>query len=208
MDSMKRKCLWFVLSAPLLLLPPAATSQIDVSSVTARLGVIRTLQDETYEAGHLWSLYPELQLGGLFFTKSLTWGVSWGYWTDGLNHEFDNVVDHATFSQKGHIFTLRLAFEPEKVAPHWPIPLKLFAGAAKHIIFSRHIGGTDFTGRHGPDSTYYPTTLYGGLSLAFPFSSKFQFEAEVAQFVPIGDDAFHGAQEDRRDFKLGIVVSI
>src|SRR5512146_2985313 len=102
-DSMKRKFPWFVLSASLLLLPASAAAQVNVSSVTARLGVIRTLQIGTDDGGHMWAIYPELQVGGVFFTPSMSWGLSWGYWTDGLDHGFD-WVDHVTYSQKGHIF--------------------------------------------------------------------------------------------------------
>lgn len=205
---MKRKFPWLVLSASLVLLPASAAAQVNVSSVTARLGVIRTLQDEIGGGGHQWSLYPELQLGGQFLTPSLSWGVSWGYWADGVDQTVDNVVDMATYSQRGHIFILRAAFEPQKAAPHWPIPLEIFAGVAKHIIFSRHIGGSDYTGGHIEDATYHSTTPYGGLSLAFPLSAKLQIEAEAAQFFPFKGDAFYDLQKNRRDFKLGIVVNI
>jgi hypothetical protein len=62
---------WFVLSVSLLLLPAAADSQVDFSSVTVRLGMIRTLQGEIGEEDHLWSLSLELQIGGQLFTPSL-----------------------------------------------------------------------------------------------------------------------------------------
>lgn len=198
---------WLVLSTSLLLLPAPANSQIDVSSVTARLGVIRTLQIETDDGGHMWSFYPELQAGGVFFTASVSWGLSWGYWTDGLDHGFD-WADHVTYSQKGHVFVLRVGFDPQKVAPHWPIPVKIFGGAAEHIIVDRYVAGTDLTGRHGTGATHNTTTLCGGLSFDSSISSRLQLEAEVEQFFPIGSEAYDYAQEDRRNFKLGIVVGI
>ncbi len=196
----------FLIGVLILVLPVTGNAQVDVSSLTVRLGTIRTLQIETDDGRHMWALYPELQVGGMFFTTSVSWGLSWGYWTDGLDHTID-WADHVTMSQKGHIFGLRAAFEPEKVAPHWPIPLKIFAGVAEHIIFDQYIGGSSYTGGHLPDSTYYTTTLCGGLSLAFSVSSKLQLEAEAEQFFPISSSAYHYAQDDRRNFKLGVVFN-
>jgi hypothetical protein len=184
----------------------AAQAQVNLSSVTVRLGAIRTLQTKTDDGGHLWALYPELQVGGVLFTPSVSWGLSWGYWDDGLNQAI-NWMDYTTMSQNGHIIALRAAFEPQKADSHAPIPLKIFAGLAEHIIFDHYIGGAGVNGAHLPDSTYYSTTLCAGLSLAFPLSSLLQLEAEAEQFFPFTSGRYGDAEKGRRNFKLGVVFN-
>ena len=78
--------------------------QVDVSVISARAGAIRS-ESITSHGNYLWSFYPEIEVGGRLFAQYLSWGISWGYWTDGPV-EVEPAVD---FVQR-RIFQFPLAF--------------------------------------------------------------------------------------------------
>jgi hypothetical protein len=190
----------------------AAPGQVDVSTISARIGTIRTLwrDNTTYEA-YLWTVYPELEIGGRLFMRYLSWGASWGYWSDGIDKVLP-VVDMATYSQASHILGLRIGFHPQLADEHWPIPLVVFGGLSHHMIKTRYIGGGDFpikTTYAGEFKPYtinddHSTTIHLGLGVTIPMVGIFSLDAEAQQFIPFGSSESEQTQKNRRAFKIGL----
>src|SRR5512140_1330059 len=112
----------------------SAPAQIDVSTASARAGVIRTLNPSHQSLSESrWTIYPEVEIGGKFFTPSVSWGLSWGYWHDGGS-------DDADYADRSHIIGVRFSFLPQVLAPRLLIPLKLSAGIAEHFIYREYVG--------------------------------------------------------------------
>jgi hypothetical protein len=95
-----------------LLTCASAASQVDISSVTIRMGVINMYRPAQQAFGDRnWFLYPEVEVGGQFLTPSLAWGLSWTYWT--------NIVDNTNpakswgpFAYETHTLAMRFSFRP------------------------------------------------------------------------------------------------
>lgn len=188
----------------LLAVTSSARAQIDLSTISARAGVIRTLvPDYSASPENRWSFYPEVEVGGDFFTPSLSWGVSWGYWSDSGD-------DFANYNDQSYILGIGLSFRPQVLAPHWLIPFKLSGGIAEHFIsrarVDRYISGHVAQGPVRYDGTFHSMTLYAGLGLSFNLSPAMRLEAEAAQFIPVGEEnLIYYEQEDRRVITLGVV---
>ena len=205
---MKKLAVSSILFSALLSLPITSFAQITLSTVTARAGIIRTQwADDPIYSSHLWSFYPEIQAGGAFIVPYFSWGISWGYWTDGIDNTLP-VMDMITFSQSGHIVAARIAFHPQILDNHVPMPITVFAGAAEHFTKSSYVGGTDFVGNRGQNSTEQSTTALVGLAVSYPVVSQFNIEAEALQYLPFGDSWIDKAQKNRRAFKFCLVVTL
>ncbi len=190
----------------LLLWSSAGSAQVDVSTVSARIGTIRTLwRDGPPYEGHLWSLYPEVEIGGRFFARYLSWGASWGYWSDGISEPLP-IKDIVTYSQTGHLLSIRIGFHPQLADEHWPIPVTVFGGFSHHIVKSKYISYMDFVGPRGLDSSENSTTAHVGLAVTVSIVDMFSLITEAQQFVPLGNSEIDQAQRDRRAFKIGVLV--
>jgi hypothetical protein len=182
-------------------------AQVDMTTLTARAGIIRTQwPDNSQYDDHLWAFYPELEVGGSFIAPYLTWGASWGYWSDGIAHALP-VADMITYSQSGHIVAVRFGFRPQILDNRWPLPVTVLAGAAEHFSKNTYVGGRDFTGNRGQNSTDESTTAFVGLGISYPLLTHLNLEGEVLQFIPFGDRAIDTAQKNRRSLKFGAAVS-
>ena len=149
---MKMSVVFPILLCASLYAPVDTFAQITLSSVTVRAGIIRTQWDnDPIYAKYLWSFYPEIQAGGTFIIPYLSWGLSWGYWTDGIDHTLP-VMDMVTYSQSAHIVAARIGFEPTVLTDHLPVVITLFVGAAEHFSKLSYIGGTDFAGNRGENA--------------------------------------------------------
>ena len=182
----------------------AALAQVDVSLISAKIGTIRTLwRDDPIYSEHLWSLYPEIELGGRFFKPYLSWGASWGYWSDGIKEALP-VMDGITYSEASHILGLRIAFYPQIADEHWPIPLSVFGGVSHHLIKMTYIGGGDYAGRRGQDFNDHSTTAHVGLGVSVPILDLFSLGVEAQQFIPFSSSESEQTQKNRRAFKIGL----
>jgi hypothetical protein len=94
-----------------------AFAQINISSLSMKIGIARTLSDlDDYQ----YALSPELQIGGVFFTKYLNWGLYWSYWDDGLNKIKITIMDYIAYSYSSHILGCRIFFLQNKLETfHW-----------------------------------------------------------------------------------------
>ncbi len=197
--------------APLLLLTTLlclsqASSQVDVSTFSVRAGIIRTeWLDNGLADGHLWSFYPEVEVGGRFIMPFLSWGVSWGYWSDGINQALP-YADFVTYSRQAHIVSGNIGLRIQSAAPHFPVPLEVFVGASQHFSKVSYIGGTDLAGRAGTGSTQQTTTGLVGVALSVPVIAPLELTAQVFQVIPLGSNALDHLQSGRRAFLLGFTV--
>ncbi len=205
---MTRSRLVAILLLALILLPTQSQSQIDLSFVTAPAGAIRTESfDNGMSGGYLWSFYPEIEVGGHFLARYLLWSASWGYWSDGIDKPYP-YMDYVTYSRQGHILALRIGLQLQTLAPHFPLPLTVSLGSAYHVSKQTYIGGSDFNGKTGTNSTEQTTTGLVGLGFSFPLFSRIDLSAQAFQFIPFGNDPIDHAQTNRRAFTLGLALSL
>jgi hypothetical protein len=205
---MKISVVFPILLCASLSAPVVTFAQITLSSVTVRAGIIRTQWDnDPIYAKYLWSFYPEIQAGGTFIIPYLSWGLSWGYWTDGIDHTLP-VMDMVTYSQSAHIVAARIGFEPTVLTDHLPVVITLFVGAAEHFSKLSYIGGTDFAGNRGENSTEQLTTGFVGIGASYPVVSRLSLQLEGLQYIPFGDSWHDNAQKNRRAFKFGLAVKL
>jgi hypothetical protein len=191
-----------ILACVSFLIPISTLAQVDLSRVTLRAGAIRT--QSPYE-DHLWSFYPEVEVGGHFIAAYLSWGASWGYWSDGIDEPLP-FMDMVTYSQKGHILAARLGFWPQLLDNHWPIPITVFVGVARQFTKTTYVGGFGLAGNRGQNSSDQLTMVFVGAGLSVPIVSHLIVEAEALQYVAVGDGPFAYAQKNRRAFKCGVAV--
>ena len=178
-------------------------SQVDVSFATVRAGAIRSESINPHH-NYLWSFYPEIEVGGRLFTEYLSWGVSWGYWTDG-KVETEYVPDFVQYSGRGHVLSARASIRIQSVAAHFPIPFVVSAGAAHIFSESEYVGeGAPWIG----SARYTEQTTLGliGLAVAVRVSSKTEASAQATQFLPFGEKRVDWPQVNRRAFTLGLTL--
>jgi hypothetical protein len=187
----------------ILCVSPASFSQVNMDHISARAGVIADPWSRT--SSHQWRFYPEVEAGGKFILPYFNWGLSWGFWSQGITQTLP-ITDNPTYSQEAHILAARVAFNPQALDNHFPIPIDLFAGVAVHLSRTNYIGGTDMSGNRGESSSFQSTTGIIGLRLTFSVIYPFSLDGEVLQFIPIL--ASDSIQKGRREFKLGIMATI
>jgi hypothetical protein len=187
-----------------VLIQSLAEAQINISSISLRIGGIET------ETGHGQDeivLNPELQIGGKLFTDYFNWGVNWSYWNDGINKEIPS-SDFVTYNFSSHIVGCRLICSPMKIIEKLDVPIDIFAGVAEHFIKARYIGGAGLTGIGGSTYTKEMTTIELGLSLQIFIIERISALVEAQQYFPLGSDASEQIQQDRRAFKVGLSLSL
>jgi hypothetical protein len=180
--------------------------QVSLNTVSANIGAIRTfLPAHSPFQAYQYSVYPEIQAGGEFFTPSVVWSTYWGYWTDGVARAFP-IADYVTYSHASHIVGARFQFSPARILPHWPIPIGIFTGVAHHFITATYIGGFAYDGRPGHDFTADATTLEFGLNIEVEVFGPIIIRGEAQQYVGLGSKDFDRLQKDRRSYKVGFAL--
>jgi hypothetical protein len=177
-------------------------AQLDMSTISTRAGVIRTLVYEYAPSKFQWAFYPEIEIGGTFFTPSISWGVSWGYWS-----RVDD--EYVVFTDKSHVVGVRFSFLPQVAAPHFLIPLKLSVGIADHFItrtVDERKRGTDWDlFPHRWEGDFHSTSFFAGTGLSLRVSQQLRIEAEVADHLALSDQYPVGtAQSNRLVCTLGL----
>jgi hypothetical protein len=205
---MKKSTILKLLSCAFLSIPMTTFAQITFSTVTARVGVIRTeWPDGPIYSSHLWSFYPELEAGGTFLLPSLSWGLSWGYWTDGIDQPLP-VADFVTYSQSSHIIATRIGFRPDLAGNRMPVPLTLFVGVSEHITKLSYVGGTGFDGNRGQTFSEHSAAGFVGLALSYPLFAAIDVQLEGLQYISFGRSWLDRAQKYRQAFKFGLAMTL
>lgn len=177
-----------------------AVAQVNLDHVSVRAGIIN---DPWFPSES--RFFPEVEAGGRFILPYFNWGLSWGYWSQGITQTLP-FTDNPTYSQEAHILAARVAFNPQALDNHFPIPIDLFGGVAVHLSRTTYIGGTDMSGNRGESSSSQSTTGIIGLRLTFSVISPFSLDGEVLQFIPFSNS--DSIQKGRREPKLGIMATI
>ena len=195
------RCLY--VSSFLLVASLPAVAQVNLDHVSVRAGI---LNDPWSPPGEDQSRFsPDVEAGGRFILPYINWGLSWGYWFEGITQTLP-FPDYITNSQEAHILGARFAFYPQMLDNHFHIPIDLFAGVAEHIGRTTYVGGKDFNGNPGHNHSTQSTTGIIGLRLTFSVISPFSLDGEVLQFIPFSTS--DSIQKGRREFKLGIMATI
>jgi hypothetical protein len=186
----------------------ATFAQLDLSTVAVKLGAIRTLFDKALPyRDYQYALFPELQVGGPFFTRSLDWSFYWGYWSDGVDRPLP-IKDAPTYSYSSHILGVRITFLPAMAGKEMPVPVGIFAGIASHFIRARYVGGSDLMGNPGRDYSKTSTTAEIGVNAFVQLRRRLSVTAELQQYFRLESDSFGRRQTNRRAYKIGLVASL
>ena len=196
----------YTLVCMLALVPAGLYAQLDLSTVAVRGGAIPSQTPNYFEPGNVWSFYPEIEIGGHLFAPYLTWGVTWGYWSDGIDQP-KPWADFVTYSRSGHILSTRMRFSPRQLAVQFPLPLTLSIGIAEHFVKTTYIGGTDLVGKSGVNATDQAVSGLVGAGLSVPIWTHFTIEGQVVQYIPLGNDDISSDQSGRRSFTVGLGYS-
>jgi hypothetical protein len=140
------------------------------------------------------------------FVSYLYWGVSWGYWSDGIDRALP-VTDFVTYSQSGHIISERAGVKIQSLASSFPLPLIVFLGFSEHFVETSYVGGSDGISQPRQASTDLVFAGLVGIRLTIPIASYLEFQAEALQFIPVGENSLSFAQINRRAFSLGLAVT-
>ena len=153
------------------------SAQINISKISADIGLIRNMQYATSNEVSRYTLYPELHIGGSLFKKFLEWDLYWGYWNDGVKEEF-SIRDGWTFSYSSNLVGTRIYFYPQDAIDDIVFPFKLAAGVSYHFVNMHYVGGTDYVGNIGNDSSIRFLTFDIGLGIDINIIEKISIGIE------------------------------
>lgn len=180
--------------------------QVNLNTLSANIGVIRTfLPAHAPFQANQFSIYPEIQAGGAFFTPAVRWNIYWGYWSDGVARAFP-VADYVTYSHSSHVVGARFNVFPARIFPQWPIPLGIFAGFAYHFISATYVGGFSFDGRPGHNFTGDAATGEVGVNVEVEVFGPVVVRGEAQQYFGLGSGEFNRLQKNRRSYTVGFAV--
>jgi hypothetical protein len=181
----------------LLIFDLSANAQLDISSISLKIGKIGTFQiDDSY--GH--ALNPEIQVGGKFFSKYFNWGIYWSYWNDGVNEMlwFDSPI----YNYSSHILGCRMILPLKNVDDKFMIPIEIYAGVAEHFIEAKCIS----KGWGATEGDYSKAITTGDLGLSLPINiiGPWNILAEAQVFLPFDRNKDDQMKQDRLSFKIGV----
>jgi hypothetical protein len=186
-----------MVSVTLLIFNLSVNAQIDISSISVKIGSIGTFQTDVPYAS---ALNPEIEVGGLFLTKYFNWGLCWSYWDDGLNEI--PWTDSPVYNYSSHILGCRLSLSLTHIDDNWIIPIHVFAGIAEHFVKTRCLsagwGGTD------GDYSRSITTAELGLSLPINIVGAWNILAEAQIFLPFNRSEQDQMKRNRMALKIGL----
>lgn len=183
----------------LILYKQGVEAQVTISSVSLRAGCIETRTGQ-YKTEML--LYPELQIGGRFFTDYFHWEFYGSYWDDGISEPF-NYPDYITYNFSARIIGCRIGFLPANVDETWRIPLEVFVGFAEHFYKAKYIGGSGYAGDIGYTYSTTMPTFELGLSVPVKLFDHIELQLEGQQYFPL-EEQHHQIQHDSWAFKIGL----
>ena len=181
----------------LLIFNLPANAQIDISSISVKIGSIGTFQTYTPYAS---ALNPEIEVGGMFLSKYLNWGIYWSYWNDGVNEIL--WLDSPVYNYSSHILGCHISFSLTHLDDNWVIPIEIFAGASEHFIKARCL--SKGWGETEGDFSKAITTGDLGLSLPINIIGPWNILAEAQMFLPFDRNKNDQLKQDRLALKIAI----
>ncbi len=181
----------------LLFFDLSANAQVDISSISVKIGSISTFQTDAPYAS---ALNPEIEFGGLFLTKYFNWGIYWSYWDDGVNKIL--WLDSPVYNYSSHILGCRISVSLTHIDDSWIIPIEIFAGMAEHLIKARCVSKR--WGVTEGDFSKAITTGDLGLSLPINIIGPWNILAEAQMFFPFDRNKNDQLKQDRLALKIGV----
>ncbi len=158
------------------------SAQITLSSISVNLGSIRTTQfDFGFDVNHLYTIYPELQIGGSLISKPMYWQLFWGYWDDWVSEPFP-IMDGITYSSSSHIFGGRIEFLTTEFENNRIVDFGFLGGYSRHFTRIRYIGGHDFGGNPGHNSSLSTSAFDIGMNVKVKIFGPFRIVVEFNRF--------------------------
>lgn len=193
---------FFVLLAFFTLLSCPLRAQVTISKVSIDAGIMNNPQLGMGSVPRF-AFYPEAGLGGLLYVNYIEWGVSLGYWGDGVNTP-SKIMDQVTYSFNSLILKSDLRFFPANAFEHFRIPVHLITGLSIHGLTREYIGGEDFSGSHLPSQSYNILAFDLGLGLNMKISSIMRLRAESEFYIPLSRSHTFFDHSSSSSMKLGI----
>jgi hypothetical protein len=194
---MRYRRIIFIIIVAILIFDLSANAQLNISSVSLKIGSINTFQTDAPYAS---ALNPEIQVGGKFLSKYFNWGIYWSYWNDGVNEMlwFDSPV----YNYSSHILGCRMSLPLNNVDDNWIIRIEIFAGVAEHFINARCIS----QGWGATEGDYSKAITTGDLGLSLPINiiGPWNILAEAQVFLPFDRNKDDLMIQDRLSFKIGV----
>ena len=181
----------FLIAGGLIWTPGHA--QIRVTTISADMGLIRNLHNQMF-SDNLFSVYPELKVGGPLLEGFLNWALYWGYWDDGIDEPLA-IADYVTYSFSSHIVGARAIL--------YPLPSYLIIGVSRHFIYGDYIGGAGFDGQPGQDFTDEITTAELGIGISVALSDLYRLRLEFIGYLPFADKDRFNVDGGRVSFRTG-----
>ena len=178
----------------ILLVPLSIRSQVDISRLSLDFGIARNYQ---FGGDHLYSLYPEIKLGGKFYSEILEWEILLGYWDDGITKELSQIMDHTTFSHSNLTFGSKFYFLPGRLKFH----LFLSGGFSYKYVYKKYIGGGFSMGK---DSEIHLLSMDLGVGFRYTANPKIRIRTELNAHLSILGNIGHLSEYSNGSIKIGL----
>ncbi|NUM79778.1 hypothetical protein HUU42_03150 [bacterium] len=161
-------------------------AQSNISLATGRIG-IREIQNSANES--VYRFYPEVAVGGQFFSKASHWEIYGGYWDENQTKILTNHVDKITYSSSAFLTGARLYLYLDGEDSHfWPV--HLYSGYLHQFEKYNYVGGFGEGGDPGKDFSRNKNLIELGIGLHFAFNKKFACSVNVQKYFSIANSQF------------------
>ena len=153
--------------------------------VTAGLGLVENLQGNLDLGQPRFALYPEVEVSTEIVRSrkallTLSGGVYAGGWTDGVDRP-SGCADCITYSHSSFLAGARLGVSLDA----FPLPLFVWGGASRQLIFARYVGGAGIAGDTGSDHRDDYTAVEAGARLQVPVGARLRVGGDVLVYLPV-----------------------
>lgn len=188
-----------------LLLTITVYCQIDVSTLSASVGVIRNLQP--YDLYSYYSLYPEIEVGGNLLNSQTSWYLY-------LNYFDDNVTEIKPVRDLGIFYSYKVIGIGAQVGVtiidsstiNFPLKISILGGASVNIIKGRNIIENLYLNPSNKKEIYdHIYNLDIGLRTNYSFTKTLDLVAEYTQIIMLNDKT-NTYSKYRNAFKLGFLM--
>lgn len=164
-----------------LLAAPTAHAQRRALEVSASLGAVETLQADAPRL----AFYPQIDVSARLLRSeaarlALSGGAYLGGWRDAVDAPAP-CADCITYSHASLVGGVRLqvAFEA------FPLPLAVWGGLARHLVFAEYVGGAGVAGQPGRDHRADYSTAEAGARLQVPLGAHLRLGGEAVVYLAL-----------------------
>lgn len=198
----------FTKLAAVLLTMSASTlwAQRFAPTVALKLGVVRNLQEPSFEKLPRYSFLPELQVehrlfGHMHDSLVFSAAIYGNFWDDGVEKVWEHCRDCDTYSKSEQTIGMRFGMLMTK----FPLlPLGFYLGYAQRHIAFEYLGGNGFGGGSF-DSWLH--TFETGVFIKPRLWQRWYLLGEAQRLFPLHDRRHFITPERRRAFKLGLAFA-